>query len=968
MLTTTHPTSPWFKPVKFNARQLFTTLGKGLVNFASGNWSQVGMNAVELVGTIDVQASPGERAWMLIQRAMVKAIHELTREVRRLIDLNRVPNYEDVGRSLEDRLDTLPVEVTNTFLEQPKKEPFVGEMVKVYEEWLRALGLSIEYAQSESKRLPGYFVYALREEARRNASDYAPVFQSLSGPFAKAADREAKWNVYRAWLQRQVDQPVFDEPFSLRQIFIPLRGYYKLNPAISGPRNAEAPTQSPAHRAVWLRDELEQWRGAGDPNYALRLLSGDPGSGKSSFAKMYADHLAEAGVNVIYVPLQLFKWKDDLTDALGEFCQRDEYLPEGVCHAKTGEPELFLIFDGLDELAKQGRAGEEAAQQFVREVRNLLTERNRETVRVKVLICGRPLSIQSIEGELRKPGQVLYVARYLVSETEHAQFDNSGLFREDQRIRWWVTFGELTGLKYTKLPDELASGKLNDVTAQPLLNYLVALAYRRKKLDFSGEVNLNGVYADLLEAVYARGYERGENPRHRSAQLMSLDEFKRVMQQVGIAAWHGNTRTTTAEAIEKRCMDAGLGELLDKFREGAKLGVSRLLLAFYFQEHNPSGIGERSFEFTHKSFGEYLTAVGIVNALSDIQDEMDRRRAKPGKGWDAREALRHWVTICGPTALDLDYFAFIADEIKFRIAHTPGEPKKWRATLVTLLDHVIQYGLPLELLGPDRPETFRAEQDHARKAEEALLALHCACAEATGETSTLSIDGSTLGTWVRTLSGRFDPSAPIVVRCLARISLRGAYLSFSVLNDANLQGIDLSESMIEMSYVGRSDISYANLTETILTGTVIDATEAYRSLFTMSHIDNLQLEFSNLNESDFTFCTGNRVDFFGTLCVGTKFRGAKLPEANFRHANLTNADLRYVDLRYAEFDGAILTGADLRGADLQNARITNDQLQSAKYRPADEDPDREDIQKSIDKNNKIRKWFFSARIDQLSSR
>ncbi|HEY1187278.1 MAG TPA: NACHT domain-containing protein, partial [Gemmata sp.] len=745
MSNTAHPTGPWFKDVKFNARQLFTALGKGLASFVTANWSQVGANAVDLVGALGVHASPEERAWILIQRAMVKAVHDLTREVRRLIDLNKIPEYEAIGRSLEDRLDTLPVEVMSTFLEQPKKEPFVAEMVKVYGEWLRALGLSVEYAKSEAARLPGYFVYALREEARRHADYYDPVFKLLTGPFAKAADRESKWNVYRAWLQRQVDQPVFDEPFSLRQIFIPLRGYYKLNPTPGSPLGAESPTPPLAHRAVWLQDELDQWRGTSDTSNALRLLSGDPGSGKSSFAKMYADSLAEAGVYVIYVPLQLFKWKDDLADALGEFCRRDEYLPDGVCDAKTGEPELFLIFDGLDELAKQGRAGEEAAQQFVREVRNLLTERNRDTVRLRVLICGRPLSVQTVEGELRKPGQVLYVARYHIPDPECNRFDNPGPLREDQRTTWWVRFGELTGLGYTGLPSKLAVGKLDDVTAQPLLNYLVALAYRRNKIDFSGEVNLNLVYADLLEAVYDRGYERGENPRHTSARLMLPDEFKRVMQQVGIAAWHGNTRTTTAEVIEKRCTAAGLGELLDKFREGAKLGVSRLLLAFYFQEHDPAAGGEKSFEFTHKSFGEYLTAVGIVNALADIQDEMDLRRAKPGRGLDARGALQRWATVCGPTALDMDYFGFIADEIKVRGARNPEEPKKWRATIATLLDHVIQHGMPMEQLGTERPETFRMEEIHARNAGEALLALHCACAEVARETTTLSSDGATLG-------------------------------------------------------------------------------------------------------------------------------------------------------------------------------------------------------------------------------
>jgi len=57
------------------------------------------------------------------------------------------------------------------------------------------------------------------------------------------------------------------------------------------------------------------------------------------------------------------------------------------------------------------------------------------------------------------------------------------------------------------LPKELIHPDLDEITAQPLLNYLVALSFTRGKLDFSSDINLNSIYSDLVAAVHERGYE-----------------------------------------------------------------------------------------------------------------------------------------------------------------------------------------------------------------------------------------------------------------------------------------------------------------------------------------------------------------------------------------------------------------------------------------------------------------------------
>ena len=49
-----------------------------------------------------------------------------------------------------------------------------------------------------------------------------------------------------------------------------------------------------------------------------------------------------------------------------------------------------------------------------------------------------------------------------------------------------------------------------------------------------------------------------------------LDQFSRVLEEIGLAAWHGDGRTTTVREIEEHCKASGLASMFDAFEEGAK--------------------------------------------------------------------------------------------------------------------------------------------------------------------------------------------------------------------------------------------------------------------------------------------------------------------------------------------------------------------------------------------------------------
>ena len=78
------------------------------------------------------------------------------------------------------------------------------------------------------------------------------------------------------------------------------------------------------------------------------------------------------------------------------------------------------------------------------------------------------------------------------------------------------------------------------------------------------------------------------------------------------------------------------GEQLERklaaFERGAEKGAVSLLAAFYVRQAGFTAAGERSFEFTHKSFGEFLAARRLVRALRTLARALADREREPDEG------------------------------------------------------------------------------------------------------------------------------------------------------------------------------------------------------------------------------------------------------------------------------------------------------------------------------------------------
>ena len=860
------------KDIQVNPKKLFFSLGKAAINLGFLKFDDFLESGLDVLDSVGLKQTPGEIAGLLIVRSLIRAMKQLVEE-----NQNDIPEkLNELYHQLENSLEDSNLVINGEFFQRPQNLPFLNKAQAGFAQWLGSyLENEVEVKQISS-RLPSYFVAALHDEWLEGEEQYVILQKNLNTPFTQAKERERSWQRYNAYLQRRVEEPMFLEAFGLKQVYVPLRAYYEREKKAEEDKEDRF-TGGSSERKVYERvvvdvaQELESWLQQGNNQDAIRLVTGGPGSGKSSLGKMLAAQLAATGnIPVLFIPLHLFRVTEDLVQAVGEFVQTEGFFTHNPLERDNNELRLLIIFDGLDELSMQGKVAEEAARQFVDEVRRQVELFNLQKTRLQVIISGRDVVIQANRGKQSQVHQLLHLLPYFLAGPGGKKYvDKEDLLKNDQRQTWWQNYGRAKGTGYKSLPQELEGENLAEITGQPLLNYLIALSYERGQLKFTKDTNLNEIYDDLLESVYERGYE-GTNRQHRAIEEISQIEFVGILEEIALACWHGDGRTTTVKEIEEHCCNSGLKQVLERFqqrfREDPRASITRLLTAFYFRESRERRKHDKTFEFTHKSFGEYLTAKRIVKGLQRIHKELEERKVDFYKDFDEKQALVIWAKLCGPTAIDEYLWQFILDEIKLQDKKLV---RQWQLTLCSLIEFMLAQGMPMESVTTIKPN-FQEYMRQARNAEEALLVVLNVCARVTKKVSKISWPtNDAFGAWISRLQGqRINVENVLAFECLSLLDLQKCILFLRDLFGANLEGANLEGA----------DLEGADLVS--------------------ARLEGANLEGANL--------------------VSANLVSARLEGANLVRANLQDADLVSANLEGARLEGANIGGANIDGANLKN--------------------------------------------------
>src|SRR5690606_31034781 len=133
--------------------------------------------------------------------------------------------------------------------------------------------------------------------------------------------------------------------------------------------------ESKSEIIVELESEILEWLNQEDRQDTIRLINGGPGSGKSSFLRIISTKIAlETPLKVIFLPLHLISFNKSLDESINNYLS----TIAGISFNELFElnEKIVLIFDGLDELASQGEAGENVARDFSNELQRTLRLHN----------------------------------------------------------------------------------------------------------------------------------------------------------------------------------------------------------------------------------------------------------------------------------------------------------------------------------------------------------------------------------------------------------------------------------------------------------------------------------------------------------------------------------------------------------------------------------------------------------------
>ncbi|CAH9064881.1 hypothetical protein PSECIP111854_03561 [Pseudoalteromonas sp. CIP111854] len=925
-LTLEQPVSVWNKELSLPIRELFKNLGKAAISGVFADSKGMYENLVEAGSVMGFADKPAHAAWVLVFKSLQNTLYMLVPDYQELFASKlKDKELEQLSHNIEEQISQIPLGLTVDFFTHPERLPLFEHIKPAILYWLESLGMRTQDAAGFFVRLQQSFALALHKEWNENRAGYLCIAQQLDNPFAQASKIEQRWQLYNAWLQEQVNQRMFAEAFSLSQVYVKLNAFYKVNAGDDEEFAEYGRANKYQKQVVDLHNEIQQWVINFDKTCPVRVISGGPGSGKSSFAKMFAAHMVKlrSDIKVVFIPLHYFDPSDDLIHSVERYVELDTYLPVNPLNKEYKTQRVLLIFDGLDELAMQGKLAAETANHFVEEVLNKVARFNDAGYQWQALITGRDMAIQSVTSKLRGLQQQLHVLPYFVEQRDEGvrdkkeYIDPNKLLEQDLRDVWWQNYGRAKGIDYQGLPESLAIEQLQPITQEPLLNYLVALSFERGEINFNDTITLNQIYQDLLDAVYERQWD--EHGSHKQARDIEKRHFIRVLEEIALAVWHGNGRVASIAKIQQQCEASRVTQYLDVFQESTKSGISRLLTAFYFRQSEQLDGQDKTFEFTHKSFGEYLIARRITREVKLITDEMKRNIEDPDTGYDQISALERWAKLCGPTPLDKYVFGFLVDEISLQ---DDDRVRSWQSCFANLFSHTLRKSMPVEKLGLGK---FLDMAKYARNAEVALLAVHHGCALLTRVVTNFNFEDDTCFLlWFNRTIGYGDKDDIVPVQCLSYIHFSHTILRLSDFAIGNFFGSDISSADFY-----KSELDHAVLVNVDASTSGFSEASLCFANCSHSNFQRADLESANFLESHFVSSDLSFADLSFALVVRSNFSNAKLVSANFLEASLKDAKLINVDAKHASFNQADLGQADLTNANLTGADLTGANLKGA---------------------------------------
>lgn len=921
------PISIWSRDVNLSTKSFFSKLTKAITNGAQGDFDKCFDNLIDSIVDVKVNDKLGQLAWALIHEALQQSTSNLINECLDLLNYSSSTHLKLIEHKFDNLLKEMfdtELLVTPDLITHPEKLPLVASFCTLIEVFCIELGAKEVDSKAIASKLPNKFGTSIYQIWFNNSEKFKPLIDVLDSSLSKKSLEYLNWKIYHQSLHLSIEKRVFKESFGLNDIYVYPRAFYCAleNTDIQ----LESSSREPIKYIIDLKEYVTDWVLSTKTSDNLKFISGEPGSGKSSFSKIFASHIAKnTGYQVLLIPLHFIDMDKDLDEAIVGYCNVHPSL-KGVDIKSINK--LLIIFDGLDEISMQGKVGEAVSSVFISQLKIKSELEASVQSHIKLIVTGRDLAIQACEAFIKDTNKYINILPYYMPPLSY-EFDDDkcqdpkGLLDIDQRDIWWKKFAGLKNKSWEGIPADVDTNELEPINSQPLLNYLLALSLLRGKINFKEGPSLNTIYHDLLENVFDRQYasESGEKSQtHNSIMKLTKDNFSILMQEVALAVWHCNGTTATEKYIYKHLQDNELEHLLESFTQESEQGVSNLLLSFYFRKFGQTEKGESTFEFTHKSFGEYLTSKKLVNLVIELSDSYHEKKLNYRKGKKLDNIIYELINALGAAKFETYFHKFVYNEFS-----GAGLSKDGLMNVLELLDkiitHTIQNNFALERVSN---LTFNQMTKYADNLNLALMGLRSILTKVIFEDEPkiqYEINSrkfsSYLENWLEKNLGNRHFIDYLNHMNLSHIDLY--FSNFTICNleysnlsssdlykvgflESNLEGLDLSSSLVgECNFVD-SDLDYSCLTGSQITG----------CNFTNSLMNFCESQDVLIRNSVFVGCTLTNSDFLRSSFADCNFEGADFTNSNLENTIFHNCNLK----------NAILVGANLKGCNLKEADLT----------------------------------------------
>jgi Pentapeptide repeats (8 copies)/NACHT domain len=672
-------------------------------------------------------------------------------------------------------------------------------------------------------------------------------------------------------IQPLPSEQVFDETdLQLREIYVPLE-IQLLAPS------GENTSASPELIEAWAIHKLL------DPHsQAILFIQGEAGRGKSVFCRMFADLVRrELAFTPILIRLRKIRiLGDTFTETLEKYLETVDFTKN--THWLTDKNQRFLfLLDGFDELILQGAKG--GLKEFLGQVEKFQSDSHH-----RILITGRPLAMQGIEKSAFR-NKCLERVKLLPMSDE---------IRNTWLRKWAAKFGELEIKEFVDFLNACSLDIKNGLAREPLLLYVLVRIHREgavRAIDLIGKSGMAAkvkVYDKAIEWVLTK--QREDLNEKLFDFKLEIDELRQILTEVAVCVVQSGNEIAKVNAIEYRLTkdSSNLKELFDKIRGTAiteEKALNNLLTTFYIQP--AQGDRDGAVEFAHKSFGEFLFAERIREAICDWSSVTTNRKREEDQ---IKQNDLEWqiYDLLGSSCLTPEIVDYLREMLS---TSNDWQPLRLFERLNQFWDEWCE-GKFIDRTEDNLPQKkmkILKEQMLDRETKSGirqvdvytglnvlilLLELH-RYAQGKDELKDSIVfypSGSSIFNPPTTYTTRFMKvihySESIRVGTFHKtlqfflddVDLRCAFLSGSYLSHTNLRSADLSRADLSHADLAGTDLNYAKLVKTNL---------RYSNL-SCSYLINADFSNADLNNADF-----NNADLIGTNLSGANLHGADFSDA-----------------------------------------------------------------------------------------